>query len=261
MLRNNITQYVKNITNIHSDMSCVIIGSGPSLSKSYSFLKYAVENHFLLLGLNDTLLDKHFVLDYHFLGDLTAFSKNNISKNKLLNSRVNKKKIWYGSSVKAMSNTRREKRRYNQVLSRNTIRFLQNPNKKENPWLILNRINNKGGLFRELRPDKSLQHSTVFLVVEFALLMGFKKIYLVGCDCTDVNIYRPNERMNYFDYHSSNSKLLKGWNLMSDFIKDYFPTVEIYSVNPVGLCNLIPEDLNIKNIYENKEAEIIIDNS
>ena len=61
--------------------------------------------------------------------------------------------------------------------------------------------------------------------------------------------------MNYYDHTNKVSKLIEGWNLMYKFVKSYYPEVEIYSVNPVGLRDMIPEDLNIKHMYENCDSK------
>ena len=250
----NVENSVKKLVNIHEDRTCVIIGSGPSLNESYHFLKYAEEHNFLLLGTNQTLFDTHFNLDYHFLGDLTAFSKFKLAKHKYINSSVKKSKIWFGSCVQTIS-AKCRKRRNNQVLSNDNLKYLKKCEQNDERWLILDKINNRTGLISPVRPNKSLKHSTIFIVLEFALIMGFKKIYLVGCDCTGTNIYRPHEVMNYYDHTNKVSKLIEGWNLMYKFVKSYYPEVEIYSVNPVGLRDMIPEDLNIKHMYENCDSK------
>lgn len=116
---------------------------------------------------------------------------------------------------------------------------------RDDTWVFLKHIKINQGIFKYLRPNKHLEISTIFIALEFGLLMGFKKIYLVGCDCTKLNKYVPNQRNSYWNDSENKSKLLPGWKSMCNYIKTYHPDVKIYSVNPIGLKNLIPEDPNI----------------
>ena len=56
-------------------------------------------------------------------------------------------------------------------------------------------------------------------------LLGFTKIYLVGCDGGFIS-----GGVDSFDEH-----LLYWWNECNKFIEIYYPNVEIISVNPVSL--------------------------
>ena len=244
----DLRKEIEQLYNIHKDETCVIVGSGPTLNDAIPFFEYAKKHNFILLGTNETLFDTTFDLDYHFLGDITSFDKGKECKRKYLNIRTKKKKIWFGSCVQKMPVRRRKKRRKN-AISNNLLQTLNSNSYLD--VLIFDKLSNRKGLFSNLTHSHDLKHSTIFVTLEIALLMGFNKIYLVGCDCTQTNKYRPNEIMNYFDYNTNTSRLIKGWNIMNQFIRTQYPKVVIKSVNPIGLSDLIPEDITIKNIYSN----------
>ena len=253
LINNDCKVEISKFINIHEGNTCVLIGSGPSLDNSKTFLEYAVEKKFLLLGTNHTLCDDSFKLDYHFLGDLSALKLKCRSKKNYMNTPVNKKKIWYGKFIDVILNSEREHDKRKKYVKRTRRYFKKKTNGKlkidntkiHNNWVFLNHIKINQGIFKHLRPNKHLEISTIFIALEFGLLMGFKKIYLVGCDCTKLNKYILDQENNYWDDSENKSKLFPGWISMCNYIKTYHPDVKMYSVNPVGLKNLIPEDPNI----------------
>tara|TARA_R110002051_G_scaffold325814_3_gene431628 strand:- start:1707 stop:2375 length:669 start_codon:yes stop_codon:yes gene_type:complete len=65
-------------------------------------------------------------------------------------------------------------------------------------------------------------HSIPMPAMQFLLYCGFKKIFLVGCDCSG------------HDYLCQ----MENWRALKDFIDSNYPHVEIVSVNPVSLKGL-----------------------
>ena len=80
--------------------------------------------------------------------------------------------------------------------------------------------------------------SVIFSAMQFSLFTNPRRIYLVGCDCSN----------GYFDQTSDkkikiNKTLYKSWQELKKFADIYYPETEIISVNPVGLKGLF-KDLN-----------------
>ncbi len=73
--------------------------------------------------------------------------------------------------------------------------------------------------------------SVVFSAFMFALWTHPKRIYLIGCDCSDVYFDKMRSKSNFSD-------LINSWKMAKKFQKAYYPDVEIVSVNPVGLKGL-----------------------
>lgn len=75
--------------------------------------------------------------------------------------------------------------------------------------------------------------STAFVAAQLALWTHPRRIYLVGCDCSLGGYCRAaetgTEQMLLLD------PIIGGWRLLRDFARNFYPDVEIVSINPVGL--------------------------
>ena len=89
--------------------------------------------------------------------------------------------------------------------------------------------------------------STVFGAVQFALWTNPKRIYLVGCDCSDAGHFDNTKSVDL-------KNLIEHWQNLKWFISIYYPETEIISVNPVGLKGLF-HDVYTKSYLE-KHPEI-----
>lgn len=91
-------------------------------------------------------------------------------------------------------------------------------------------------------------------VLQLALYMNPRRIYIVGCDMTGTHFVDGNqtkkelsaEKKQYDSYWENNNKiLLNKWEEIKSFAQTYYPETEIISVNPVGLkgmfCDLYQE--------------------
>lgn len=86
--------------------------------------------------------------------------------------------------------------------------------------------------YYDLRVSKR-SSTTAFYAFFFALYCGFKKIYLVGCDCANTGYATKcdNKGGNY-------KGLIIGWKTIKEITKH--DGVEIISINPVGLKDVFP---------------------
>lgn len=75
--------------------------------------------------------------------------------------------------------------------------------------------------------------SSTFSAMQFALYTNPRKIYLIGCDCSQ----------GYFDGKGNNNAtpFVKIWKELKQFADTYYPDTEIISVNPVGLKGLFTD--------------------
>lgn len=80
--------------------------------------------------------------------------------------------------------------------------------------------------------------SVAFAAMQFILWTNPKKIYLVGCDCSEG--YFDNTQTDFPANH-----LIDGWKKLKEFASIYYPETEIISINPVGLKGVF------KDIYQN----------
>lgn len=67
-----------------------------------------------------------------------------------------------------------------------------------------------------------------------------RRIYIVGTDCSGkghCECVKSSETSVEVDF----SYLIKPWKKLKDFAMDYYPDVEVISVNPVGLKGLFTD--------------------
>lgn len=72
--------------------------------------------------------------------------------------------------------------------------------------------------------------TTMFIAFQFALWTHPDKIYIVGCDCSSGHSASTKDD-KVFDY----SYLINPWKKAKEFAEEYYPDIEITSINPVGL--------------------------
>lgn len=92
--------------------------------------------------------------------------------------------------------------------------------------------------------SEPLMNSNVCITMtQFALYCGFKKIYLVGCDCT----YCTTNIRNYFWSGLKTKKLLRKrvnhWNSLKNFKEKYYKDTNIININPIGLKGFFDGDI------------------
>ncbi len=209
---------------IHSGQDIVIVATGPSL-KDFKPIKNAV-----YIGVNNAFLYPGVKLDYLFAQDYLAVSDNIKEMNKY---RRGKCKKFYGLTTEfhAADGFRRV------IPERDAI--AADAYRYRTDWEDL------AGFENRLAFDISTQPlgcfgSIVFPAVQFALWTNPKRIYLVGCDCSN---------LGHFDDTQSEdlTRLIEPWRKLKEFQSVYYPNTEIISVNPVGLAGMFAD------MYQNKE--------
>lgn len=78
--------------------------------------------------------------------------------------------------------------------------------------------------------------STIFVAVQLALWTHPRRIYIVGCDCS-LNGYCQAAQTGT-KQELLVEPIIEGWKKLKDFAQNFYPDVEIISVNPVGLKGL-----------------------
>ena len=71
---------------------------------------------------------------------------------------------------------------------------------------------------------------TVFSALQFALYTNPKRIFLVGFDCSDGDIFSKKKENFSYQY--------KSWLKIKEYVNREWSNTEIISVNPVGLKGL-----------------------
>ena len=92
--------------------------------------------------------------------------------------------------------------------------------------------NNLETFSNDLEKYATLGHSIVFPALQFLLYTGIKKIYLVGCDggWADPGCVQEGD-----------DHLIYWWRQFKIFITEYYPDVEMISINPVSLSGFFTD--------------------
>lgn len=94
--------------------------------------------------------------------------------------------------------------------------------------------------------------SVSYAALQFILWTNPRRIYLVGQDCS----------AGYFDHTesffktASKNNLEKGWREMKQFIKLYYPDIEIISINPRGLHGMFKDMYTRSYLEEHPEINV-----
>ena len=96
-------------------------------------------------------------------------------------------------------------------------------------------------IYKDLEIKPFLNHSIIFPAVQFAIYAGFKKIYLVGCDCN--GFFHTNNFINGIKNTKIDNDLVYYWKQMFKIKNLYYSDCTIININPIGLKGLMDKDL------------------
>lgn len=80
-------------------------------------------------------------------------------------------------------------------------------------------------------------YSIAFPAMQFILWTNPKRIYIVGCDCTESG-YHDSKDKNVL----ATNEVIEGWKRIKEFAKTYYPDTEIISINPVRLKGIFKDE-------------------
>lgn len=212
-------QYLAKYKNIYKDKEIVIVATGPSAQY------YIPKPNCIHIGINGATRLNKIKLDYLFVQDYALENKMNEDADAYNCIK------FYGHHADV-----RAKKLYPKV---KRLPMSSRLNTSANTYLLEEISYNNFAYDIANEPFGDFQ-STVFSALQFALYTHPKKIYLVGCDCSQGYFYKSPVPFS----HSDNVK--KGWMLFKKFKDEIYPDVEIISINPVGLKGLFAEENTIK---------------
>ena len=198
----------------------VLVATGPSL-KEFQPLKDVV-----YVGVNKAFKCDKFKLDYSFVQDYTV---GEITLGRLEDyARKNGTKLFYGDIV-GVAHIPKE------CAERAGAKRYYTDSFREPNFKLTHQIDQEPlGDF----------NSIVFAAMQFVLWCHPRRIYLVGCDCSLGGYFNSKEQNTFC---VSATEMVKRWENLRDFAKEFYPDVEIVSVNPVGLKGVF------KDLYQTKE--------
>lgn len=219
---------IKQYKDIHKGKRCFIIGTGPSLNiQDLELLtdEYTFSMNSILLSFKDTKWRP----TYYVVQDSRAY---NIFKNKLLGQNI--KEIFLGISY------RRNSIFLNKFFNKNFNKYNYFPLK-----VFRDGIKNKNfsnDCYKQIYDGATVTYS----ILQLALYMGFKEIYLLGIDC---DYTTKGKKKNIIEYVKNTNTLETERQMIEAYkiAKQYADTVnvKIYNTNLEGKLKVFPyKDIN-----------------
>lgn len=205
--------------NINQGKEIVLIATGPTLNK-YIPIKNAIN-----VGVNQAIYYDKVKLDYYFLQDCKNSTKN--IPEFIIKNNDGKCKYFFGTyDMEYMKDIVSES---DSILIKNSERYIVD---------ILCSYNNL--IYDITSLPLQCFGSVVFAAIQFIFWTNPKRIYLVGCDCSESGHF--NQKNNTLDLR----RVKLGYLKVKEFRDIYYPKTEIISINPIGL-NGIFKDIYYKN--------------
>lgn len=220
--------------NIYQGKDIVLVASGPTV-RDYSMLKDAIH-----IGVNHTYTLKSLELDYLFIHDnLKRTNAPLMQKNANLYRGAECKKFYGYHYIGKYGIPEQD------VIEANAERY----------YFVDQEVPTSDKVFISTdittRP-LNCWASIVFPAMEFAMYTHPRRIYIVGCDCSDNGHIFWTNKKNF----CSDKEIIKyGWKKIKEFRDNKYPDIEIISINPVGLKGLF-EDVYTKSYLE-KHHELL----
>lgn len=216
--------------NAFKNQEAVIMGNGPSLNT------YKIIHNCIHIGCNRCIYLDKLICDFYFYNEWPRSTIKH--KNDVLNYKAKIEKFFGAFPDKRDfgSNMEHAKAGRAALFDMDGPEFLGISKKTFEKDIDIYRVSDYGT-------------STVFVMMQFALFCGFKKIYIVGCDIE--NMIANNTADRYF-YHNKDlpnpiydhiriTKLYKKWIDMKNFAQEYYDNTQIISINPVKLKGLFED--------------------
>lgn len=208
--------------NMYTDKSMVLVGAGPSVNK-FKPIPDAI-----YVGLNRAFLYKDVVFDYLFSIDKAGIADYyeeffNYRRGQCIKF-IGDQNLGLGFQIPESLLIGEDIRRY-----KTTAGYM--PNK----------------LALDISSEPLGNYETVSLqAMQFMLYTNPARIYLVGIDCNTStkghfvgNVYEDKRREE--NTKKNDEQSVKSWLELKSFIELYYPSVEIISVNPVGLKGIFKD--------------------
>jgi hypothetical protein len=227
---NIVNEYHKELLkfkNLHLGETCYILGSGSTIQQ------FKIQEEGIFIGCNHIIKNAEIKekLKYYFFGH--GYMEHNNDNTPIYGN--HKKEVdSLDHNIKKFAMVSRDNDISVHLFTQQAIRNLQNINAI--PCDI-----NIHHIYKDLENKPFLNHSIIFPAVQFAIYSGFKKIYLVGCDCN--GYFHSNNFIHGTKNADIDNDLVYYWKQMFKFKNLHYSDCKIININPVGLKGLMDKDL------------------
>ena len=227
---NIVKEYHKELLkfkNLHLGETCYIFGSGSTIQQ------FKIQEEGTFIGCNHIIknTDIKEKLKYYFFGHGYIEHTNDSTP-------------IYGNHKKEVDLLGNNIQKFAMVSRDNDISVHLFTHKEIKDLININAIPcdiNLDYIYKDLENNPFLNHSIVFPAVQFAMYAGFKKIYLVGCDCN--GYFHSNNFINGNKYKCIDNNLVDIWKKILEFKNLNYSDCSIININPIGLKGLMDVDL------------------
>ena len=217
--------------NSFSGKSVVLIATGPSLNY---FDNKIIEKNAIYIGVNSAYMFEKVTLDYLFMHDYLGVKHH---MNNSLNYKNKGLKRFYGSLDPDIENGEL-------TIPENTI-IAHGASKYYMHHVWYRQQVKSGWTFAiDLSSEVLYNYGSVsFDAMQFILYGNPKKIYIVGCDVSNIGKHAVGQDNVLKDEQGALYANQFGWKKLKEFINVYYPLIEVISINPVGLKGLFNDDV------------------
>ena len=231
---------------IYKSRDIVVMGAGPSLNY------YMPKENCITIGTNMTVLYDKVKLDYLFVQDVDLFKNNKNAEEEILNYECKKFFSFWGTYIYNFPEKYKNIKNMEEFCSY-IVGHVDNNVKN---YLIYNKYTGYTIPFNICNAPLSDFFSVIFPAVQFALWTYPKRIYIVGCDCSQ----SPNNIVHFYENEKKDDEIIpnipviQGWHKIKEFQQIYYPDVEMISINPVFLKGLFKDEFTPSYLEKNPNA-------
>jgi len=218
--------------NIHVGEKAIVFGTGPSLLKVD--WESANLNHYKTFGVNGIAVHEEISkkLDYYFFGHRPSCCNHSIGATCTDDDCAN-----YRPNIEKFCATRIDNSSHPAHFSDKEADNFPAPAVKFTSSHLPISTMNKAGSF-DMSKNIVMGHTIIFAPIQFALYMGIRKIYLVGCDCgSGIDWKRPEKLLK-----RQHPMLVEPWLQFLKAVRNNY-NVKFISINPLGLKGIMNKDL------------------
>lgn len=202
---------IETFKNRHKNKTAIVFGTGPSLFRYDGRFNHGS----ILVGTNEIIYYNQ-LMHYYFIGDGGDHTRG------------------YWSDPDAYDNYQPIIQKFYRNCDPNARIKCSHVRKNVPGVIYYNVIQKTGFRFFNTVPPFSDALSISFEALQFCLLAGFSKIYLIGHDCDYTNgTIKANNVSNITINHAK--FIIGSWFMFERFVKARYPKLEIINVNPVKM--------------------------
>lgn len=221
----------------HKGKDCIIFCTGPSLN---DYTPIPEHDDAIKIGVKSMVFKPEIELDYYFCGDLN--SRTFCHLNKIAELKCTKFAFTYVNGQVCANDFKEAKSKVKKDPKK--IRYWFTKDLAQELGCLEFAISHYSTFNHPIPKYPAYKTSIAFPALQFAELIGCKRIFLVGSDCTNVWSFREPEKRSKFKPFPD--KILPHWISWHRYLKKNRIPIEMVSINPIGLKGIFEDRYTCK---------------